>query len=95
MEAFLNAYHDRGESSTGKLLADVGIISRGRSGDPASLQDFLNALPHGDKKLSSQELAALIVDALVDCGAISPERCEEAIATATAEIDARKAVRDY
>jgi hypothetical protein len=46
-------------------------------------------------KLTSESLAALIVDALVDAKIIKKEDIEQAIAIATEEIDARKAMEDY
>jgi hypothetical protein len=45
--------------------------------------------------LTSQSLAALIVDALVDARIVKPADVEKAIAIATEEIDARKAAGDY
>jgi hypothetical protein len=49
----------------------------------------------GGKPLSSEELAALIADALVDAGLVARERFEEAARVAAEEIDARKAAGDY
>jgi hypothetical protein len=46
-------------------------------------------------KLTSESLAALIIDALVDAKIIKKEDLEQAIAIATEEIDARKAMEDY
>ena len=46
-------------------------------------------------RLSSERLAALIVDALVYAKIIEPKDLEKAIAIATEEIDARKAMEDY
>ena len=48
---------------------------------------------HG--KLTSESLAALIVDALLDAGIINKKDLESAIEIATEEINARKAVGDY
>ncbi len=47
------------------------------------------------QKLSSEDLAALIVDALVDAGIIDRDRVEDAIAIAAEEITVRKAAGDY
>ena len=49
----------------------------------------------GGKKLLSEELAALIVDALLDAGIVQKERFEDAVAIAAEEIEARKAAGDY
>lgn len=49
----------------------------------------------GGKQLSSEELAALIVDALTDAGLVPKERTHEAITLAAQEIEVRKAVDDY
>jgi hypothetical protein len=49
----------------------------------------------GGRQLTSEELAALIVDALVDAGLVDRDKFEEAVAIAAEEIDARKAVKDY
>lgn len=46
-------------------------------------------------KLTSESLAALIVDALLDAKVVLKEDVEEAIAIATEEINARKAAGDY
>jgi hypothetical protein len=48
-----------------------------------------------DRTLSSETLAALIVDALVEAGIIAEARFDEAIAVAAEEIKARKALGDY
>ena len=40
---FLAAYHNRGETQTGELLAFVGLLPNGGSADPAQLQDFVSA----------------------------------------------------
>jgi len=47
------------------------------------------------RKISSDELAALIVDALCDAKIISAEDVLFAIEIATEEINARKAMNDY
>lgn len=47
------------------------------------------------KRISSESLAALIVDALIIAGIVKKEAAEHAIAIATEEIDARKAAGDY
>lgn len=38
---FILQYHERGESSTVNLLADLGVHPDGSSSDPAQIQDFL------------------------------------------------------
>jgi len=48
-----------------------------------------------DGKLTSESLAALIIDALIDAKIIKKEDLEKAIEIATEEIDARKAANDY
>ncbi len=40
-EAFVARYNARGESSTAALMADMGVVARGQSADPAQLDDFL------------------------------------------------------
>ena len=47
------------------------------------------------KKLSSEELAALIADALVSAGLVARVRLEDAISLIEQEINARKGVGDY
>lgn len=46
-------------------------------------------------KLTSESLAILIVDALVDAGIIPKEDVERSIEIATEEINVRKAAGDY
>lgn len=46
-------------------------------------------------KLTSESLAALIVDALIDAGIIDKRRAEEAVCIAAEEIEVRKAAGDY
>lgn len=46
-------------------------------------------------ELSSEALAGLIVDALVDAGFVKKENFEEAVAVAAEEITVRKALGDY
>ena len=46
-------------------------------------------------KLTSETLAALIADALVDGGLVKKESFEQALAIIREEIDARKALGDY
>jgi hypothetical protein len=48
-----------------------------------------------NEKLSSESLAALIVDALIDAKIVQREQAERAIQIATEEINARKAAGDY
>jgi hypothetical protein len=43
MYEFLVAYHERGETPTGDLLAFCGLLPDGGSADPAHLQDFVAA----------------------------------------------------
>jgi hypothetical protein len=45
--------------------------------------------------LSSEELAALVVDALLRAGVVEPEKVNLAIAIVTEEIEVRKALGDY
>ena len=47
------------------------------------------------KKLSSESLAVLIVDGLLDAKLIKKEDFEEAVKVATLEIDIRKTAGDY
>jgi hypothetical protein len=49
----------------------------------------------GGRPLTSEGLAALIVDALVDAGLVAGDRVEAAIGVTAEEIDARKALGDY
>ncbi|MBM4070943.1 MAG: hypothetical protein FJ271_18635 [Planctomycetes bacterium] len=58
------------------------------SNDRASMKDESG-------KLTSEALAALIVDALLQAGIVACENLDEAIAIATEEIDVRKAAGDY
>ena len=46
-------------------------------------------------RLTSDTLAALIIDALIDAGVVQKNETEKAIRIATEEIDVRKAVGDY
>lgn len=48
-----------------------------------------------NEKLTSESLAALIIDALVDAGIIKKEDMERSIEIATEEINVRKAAGDY
>ena len=47
------------------------------------------------QKLTSEELAALIADSLIQAGLIATEQLEGAIAVIALELDARKGVGDY
>jgi hypothetical protein len=47
------------------------------------------------EKLTSESLAALIIDALVDAGIVKIEDTDRSIEIATEEIDVRKAAGDY
>ena len=49
----------------------------------------------GGERLRSEELAVLIVDALVDAGLVERERVAEAVAVAAEEIEVRKEMGDY
>ena len=49
----------------------------------------------GNRKLTSEDLAALIVDGLVDAKLIDEEKFDEAVKVATLEIEIRKAAGDY
>ena len=60
------------------------------------------AIPSEDQKagqqqrrVSSESLAVLIMDALVDGGVVKREDAERAIRIAAEEIDVRKAMGDY
>jgi hypothetical protein len=46
-------------------------------------------------KLTSESLAALIIDALIDAKIVQEEDADKAIEIATEEIDVRKAAGDY
>ena len=48
-----------------------------------------------DGTLTSETLAGLIVDALVDAGVVAKEDLDKAVAIASEEIDVRKAAGDY
>ena len=54
-----------------------------------------NVGPGDLKRLSSEDLAHLIVDALVDAKLMAVKDFEEAVLVVAEEIEARKAVRDY
>ncbi len=58
-----------------------------------SSEDKRNA--DDSKRLSSRDLAALVIDALLDAKIVRKEDVERALDIATEEIDARKAVGDY
>jgi hypothetical protein len=47
------------------------------------------------EKLSSEDLAAIVIDALLRAGIVKEEDIERAIRIATEEIDVRKALGDY
>ena len=47
------------------------------------------------QKISSESLAALIIDALIDANIVSKDKLELAIEVATEEINSRKAMQDY
>ena len=55
----------------------------------------MNNQSSGEVKLSSESLAALIVDSLIDAKIIRREDLDRAIAIAAEEIEARKAAGDY
>lgn len=50
MYEFLVAYHNRGESETGTLLADISLAKDGGSADPAQLQDFFDAFKRAKER---------------------------------------------
>ncbi|MEG4119895.1 hypothetical protein QUA43_20810 [Microcoleus sp. N9_B4] len=56
-------------------------------------QEFKNE--EAKRTLTSEQLAALIVDALIDAGIIDKQRVPEAIEIAAEEIEVRKALGDY
>lgn len=47
------------------------------------------------RRLSSESLAALVVDALIDANVVNRDDAETAIKIATEEIEVRKALGDY
>jgi len=49
----------------------------------------------GGNHLTSEQLAALIVDALADAGLVDKSQIGDAIAIAAQEIDVRKVMGDY
>lgn len=62
--------------------------------DPERLQ-LVRQLEQARTKLSSRELAVLIVDALIDAGIIKKDNLAPAIDFAAEEIEVRKALGDY
>ncbi len=48
-----------------------------------------------NRKLSSKDLAVLIIDALVDAKIVQRNRFDDAVGIAAQEIDVRKALGDY
>lgn len=57
-----------------------------------NLSEFLSA---ESERLSSQSLAALIIDAVIDAGLIDKKDSQLAINIVTEEIEVRKALGDY
>jgi hypothetical protein len=57
--------------------------------------DTQNPEPTEKEKVSSEELAALIVDALLCASIVKQEDVQRAIKIATEEIEVRKAFGDY
>lgn len=51
--------------------------------------------PEEDDRLSSEDLAAIVVDALLRAGIVRSDEIGKAIAIATEEINVRKALGDY
>jgi len=51
-------------------------------------------MPDG-RHLTTQELATLIADALIDARIVARERIEDAVAVIAKEVEARKSVGDY
>jgi len=51
--------------------------------------------PEEDDHLSSEDLAAIVVDALLRAGIVRGDEVGKAIAIATEEINVRKALGDY
>lgn len=49
----------------------------------------------GDDRLTSEDLAALIIDALLRANVVKKQDVEQAMKITTEEIDARKAMGDY
>lgn len=52
-------------------------------------------MSNSEGKLSSEDLAALIIDALIEAKIIQKEHLELAIQITTQEIEIRKAMQDY
>lgn len=74
------------------------IIKRQKKG----IKKTMRELPEKEFKneeakltLTSEQLAALIVDVLIDAGIIDKQRVPEAIEIAAEEIEVRKALGDY
>ena len=59
------------------------------------MDDEQNRREHTIQKLTSEQLAGLIIDALIDAGLVCKPDYEKAVSVAAEEIDARKAVDDY
>ena len=57
--------------------------------------DFQDPEPAEKPKVSSEELAMLIIDALLCASIVKQEDVQRAIVIATAEIEVRKAFGDY
>jgi hypothetical protein len=53
------------------------------------------SVPEDEGRLTSLELASLIVDALLRGAILKPEHVEKAISITNEEIEARKAMGDY
>lgn len=53
------------------------------------------ALEEADERITSEDLAAIIVDALLRANLVREQDVAKAIAIATEEIDVRKALGDY
>ena len=60
-----------------------------------AMHDEQKRKEHRGQKLTSEQLAALIIDALIDAGLVHKPDFEKAVSVAAEEIDARKAVDDY
>ena len=56
---------------------------------------MINQNDKNREKLSSEDLAALILDAVARAGIIKDQDFERALKIATEEIDVRKAIGDY
>lgn len=57
--------------------------------------DARRVLEEADERITSEDLAAIVVDALLRANIVREQDVAKAIAIATEEIDVRKALGDY